>query len=66
MSRVKTEFQPKEAVFFLHKRGSKIYRIEAVVLKINKKYIRIKAKMDGRAWQFTSVRPEELEKVSVT
>lgn len=58
------KFEPKENVIYLKQSKSGLRRIEAVVVKMNKTLIRIRAKLDGVRWSFVSVREDELEKVA--
>lgn len=64
MSQVRIVFKPKEKVVYLRKSRGLVYRVEAVVVKMNKTLIRIRVKLDGVRWSFVSVREDELEKVA--
>jgi hypothetical protein len=64
MSQVRIKFEPKEKVVYLRKSRGHVYRVEAVVVRMNKTLIRIRAKLDGVRWSFISVREDELEKVA--
>lgn len=66
MSQACSDHQPKEAVtYFYKKQGSPTRTVKAVVIKSKKKYVRIKALMNGKVWEFKDVLPTEIERVSV-
>jgi hypothetical protein len=64
MRKVRIIFAPKEKVIYLKQTKDGLRPIEAIVVKMNKTLIRIRAKLDGVRWSFVSVRQDELEKVA--
>jgi hypothetical protein len=52
-------------VTYLYKKaGSAPRSIKAVVIKARGKYVRIKALMNGKVWEFRDVLPDEIERVA--
>jgi hypothetical protein len=53
----------EEVTYHYKKAGEEIRHVRAVVIKAKKKYVRIRALIDGRSWDFRDVLPIEIERV---
>lgn len=64
MSQACSDYKRNEKVtYFYKKAGEEVRNVRAVVIKSKKKYVRIRALIDGRSWDFRDVLPCEIERV---